>query len=182
MSIHDQKSFPTGEDEQMEARLWDYIDGLSDQKEKTVIEKLIEEQAIWRAKYNELLDLHQMINGSELEQPSMRFTKNVMDEIAKYQIAPATKNYINNKVIWGIGIFFLAIIVGFLIYGIGQIDWTSASDNSSTFGFDLTNVDYSKMFNNNVMNVVMMLNVVLGLMLLDRFLNNKKKKIEPGNV
>ena len=177
MNIHDPQSLPSGEEEQIEARLWDYIDGLSDPKERSVIEKLIEEHAIWRTRYRELLELHQMINTSELEQPSLRFTKNVMEEIAKYQIAPATKNYINNKVIWGIGIFFLAMIAGFLIYGIGQIDWSSANDNSGTFGFDLSNIDYSRMFNNNVMNVFMMLNIVLGLMLLDRYLNNKKKSI-----
>ena len=32
------------------------------------------------------------------------------------------------------------------------------------------------MFNNNLMNVFMMLNVVLGLILFDRYLSNKKSK------
>jgi len=162
----------------IEVRLWEYIDGLSSNEEKTVIEKLVSENAEWKAKYHELLEVHQSLNLVELEEPSLRFTKNVMEEIAKYQIAPATKTYINSKVIWGIGIFFLTMIVGFLVYGIGQIDWTTAGDSKSTLGVDLTKIDYSQMFNSNLMNGVMMLNVVLGLVLLDRFLSNKNKRLK----
>ena len=162
----------------IELRLWEYIDGLSNNEEKTVIEKLVSENAEWKAKYHELLEVHQSLNLVELEEPSLRFTKNVMEEIAKYQIAPATKTYINSKVIWGIGIFFLTMIVGFLVYGIGQIDWTTAGDSKSTLGVDLTKIDYSQMFNSNLMNGVMMLNVVLGLVLLDRFLSNKNKRLK----
>ena len=162
----------------IEVRLWEYIDGFSSNEEKTVIEKLVSENAEWKAKYHELLEVHQSLNLMELEEPSLRFTKNVMEEIAKYQIAPATKTYINSKVIWGIGIFFLAMIVGFLVYGIGQIDWTTAGDSKSTLGVDLTKIDYSQMFNSNLMNGVMMLNVVLGLVLLDRYLSNKNKRLK----
>ncbi len=162
----------------IEVRLWEYIDGLSSNEEKTVIEKLVSENAEWKAKYHELLEVHQSLNLVELEEPSLRFTKNVMEEIAKYQIAPATKTYINSKVIWGIGIFFLTMIVGFLVYGIGQIDWTVAGDSKGTLGVDLTKIDYSQMFNSNLMNGVMMLNVVLGLFLLDRYLSNKNKSLK----
>ena len=162
----------------IEVRLWEYIDGFSSNEEKTVIEKLVSENAEWKAKYHELLEVHQSLNLVELEEPSMRFTKNVMEEIAKYQIAPATKTYINSKVIWSIGIFFLTMIVGFLVYAIAQIDWTIAGDSKSTLGVDLSRVDYSQMFNSTLMNGVMMLNVVLGLVLLDRYLSNKNKRLK----
>src|SRR5690349_8004057 len=90
---------PVG-DEGMEARLWAYIDGLSE--EASLIEKLVAENREWKEKYAELLDVHQLMGATELEEPSLRFTKNVMEEIARYQIAPATKEYINKKIIWGI--------------------------------------------------------------------------------
>ena len=137
--------------------------------------KLIAENVVWKQRYHELLDLHQSINLIELEQPSLRFTKNVMEEIARYQIAPATKKYINNKIIWGIALFFGTLIIGFLIYGISQINWAAGTDSQSTIGIDFTQVDYSRVFNNNFVNIFMMLNIVLGLMLLDRYLNNRKK-------
>src|SRR6478672_13555670 len=99
----------------MELRLWEYIDGLSTTEEKSVVETLIRENAEWRALYQELLQTHQSLAVIDLEEPSMRFTKNVMEEIAKYQIAPATKTYINNRIIWGIGAFLVVLVIGFLI-------------------------------------------------------------------
>jgi hypothetical protein len=162
---------------EMEAKLWAYIDGFSEEGEAAEIRKLVEENAAWRSRYHELLEVHSLIRASELEQPSLRFTMNVMDQIAKYQIAPATKNYINKKVIWSIGLFFITTILGFVVYGFSQMDWSKASDSKSTFGIDLKKVDYSEMFSNNFVNIFMMLNVVLGLMLLDRYLNKRKKDL-----
>ncbi|MGZ5221104.1 MAG: anti-sigma factor family protein [Chitinophagaceae bacterium] len=157
-----------------EERLWDYIDGNSSPEEKTVIEQLLASDAEWRAKYSELLEVQQLLSSSELEAPSMRFAKNVMEEIAKLHIAPATKTYINKKIIWGIGIFFITLVVGFLVYGFGQVDWTVESD--SKLPVDFGKVDYSKIFSNTFVNVFMMVNVILGLFLLDRFLASKRKK------
>ena len=157
-----------------EERLWDYIDGLASPQEKTVMDQLLESDAEWKAKYHELLEVQQLLQSSELEAPSMRFTKNVMEEIAKLQIAPAAKNYINKRVIWGIGAFFITLIVGFLVYGFAQVDWMAQGD--SKLPVDFNKVDLSKMFNNDWVNAFMMINVILGLFLLDRFLANKRKK------
>jgi hypothetical protein len=159
----------------MEERLWEYIDGMSTTEEKTVIEQLIEANAAWRAKYAELLDVHQLMQSSELEEPSLRFTKNVMEEIAVLQIAPAAKTYINKKIIWGIAIFFITMIIGFLVYGIGQVKWTSGGSDSK-LPVDMSNIDLSPVFNSTVMNVFLMVNLILGLFLFDRYLANKRKK------
>jgi hypothetical protein len=163
-------------DDVMQTRLWDYIDGLSEQNEGITVKKLVAENSEWRAKYHELLEVHQMISATELEAPSMRFTKNVMDEIAKNHIAPATKNYINNNIIWSIAFFFITLIVGFVIYGISQIDWAASSTNAT--GINFSQVDFSKVFNNTFVNIFMMLNIILGLMLLDRYLNKNKKQFQ----
>ncbi len=48
-----------------------------------------------------------------------------MDEIARYQVAPATKSYINKNIIRGIGAFFLSLITGLLIYIFAQVKWSS---------------------------------------------------------
>ena len=165
---------PLSEGNEIEARLWEYIDGIS--HEPSVIEKLIAENAAWKAKYTELLELHQLIQTNELEQPSLRFTKNVMEQIAQLQIAPATRKYIDAKIIWGIAAFFIAVIAGFLIYGFSQIEWATADDTKNPLDV-VKNVNYSKMFNNIFVNLFMMLNVILALMLLDRFLNMKRKKM-----
>jgi regulatory protein YycI of two-component signal transduction system YycFG len=163
-------------DENIEALLWDYIDGIGEVSERSAIQKLVDENAIWREKYSELLVLHQMIQSSELEEPSMRFTKNIMEEISRLHIAPAAKSYINKKVIWGIGGSFITMIIGFLIYAIAQINWSEGTANNS-IGIDLSKLDYSRIFSNNFINVFMMLNVVLGLLFFDRYLADKRNKL-----
>ena len=157
-------------------RLWEYIDGQSSIEERSAIDKLIDTNKEWKEKYHELFELHQLVQSSALEEPSLRFTKNVMEGIAKYQIGPAAKTYINNKIIWGIGIFFITMFIGFLIYGFGQVDWSAG--NNDKLPIDISKVDYGKFFNNTYVNVFMMINVVLGLMLLDRYLAAKKKKLQ----
>ena len=73
----------------IEERLWEFIDGHSSLEEKTVIERLLQTDTEWKAKYSELLEVNEMLQSSELEAPSMRFTKNVMEDIAKMHIAPS---------------------------------------------------------------------------------------------
>lgn len=163
----------------IEERLWDYIDGTCNAEEKTFIEQLIATNLEWKAKYKELLEVHQLMGNLELEHPSMRFTQNVMEEIGKYQIAPAAQSYINKKVIWGIGAFFLLSIVGFLIYGFGQVDWSSGNGDAF-WSIDFSKVNLSVFFNNTYTNVFMMVNVVLGLVLLDMYLGKKKKQWSKG--
>jgi hypothetical protein len=161
-------------EQNIEEQLWSYIDGHSSSEERSLIDKLLQSNLEWKNKYHELLEVHQLIIAADLEQPSLRFTKNVMEKIAQYHIAPATRNYINKKIIWGIATFFITLITGFLIYGFAQIDWNAQGD--STLPVDLSRVDFSKIFNNNFVNGFMMLNVLLGLVLLDRILANKRKK------
>jgi hypothetical protein len=177
ISNDDFDSLFSGENE-MEVRLWAYIDGISD--EPSVVEKLVAENEAWRLKYAELLEVHQLVRESELDEPSLRFTKNVMEEIARLQITPAAKQYINNKIIWAIAAFFITSILGFLGYGFSQMDWSGGSPSGRSV-VDMTSFDYGKMFNNTFVNLFMMLNVILGLMLLDRYLNMKRKKFREGH-
>ena len=179
MNNNNKNSPATGGAGGIEERLWNFIDGTASAGEKTVIEQLLESNAEWKAKYHELLQVNELLKSSELEEPSMRFTKNVMEEISKLHIAPATKSYINKKIIWGIGIFFITLLVAFLIYGFGQMDWTSGQETEFSKNInkvDFSKIDISKFFNNSWVNGFMMINVVLGLVLLDNFLMNKRKE------
>ncbi len=163
----------------MEERLWNFIDGTISADEKTVIEQLLQSDAEWKEKYSELVEVNKLLQSSELEAPSMRFTKNIMEEISKLHIAPATKSYINKKIVWGLGFFFITLLLGFLIYGFVQMGVSSSGDDS-VISKNLNkvdfNFDFSKFFNNSWVNAFMMVNVVLGLFLFDNYLSNKRKE------
>ena len=176
----------------MEERLWDYIDGLSSPVERSAIDELIAANMEWQRKYRELLQVHQLMNGSELDAPSLRFTKNVMEEIARAHVAPATKNYINKNIIHAIAGFFLTMITGFLVYCLGQFKWSGHSSSNlvehynikTNLNAEIEKFNWGKVFNSAYTNIFLLVTVVLGLMLLDMYLQrkrqeNRQKEINP---
>lgn len=175
--FHPDAADPAGNAE-MEIRLWDYIDGRSDPKETSFIEQLIASQQEWKRKYEELLEVHQLaISHIDLDEPSMRFTQNVMEEIGKFHIAPAAHSYLNKKIIWGIVIFFFTMIFSFGIFGFSQVNWANASDPSNKYSIDFSKLDWSLFFNNTYSNILIMVTIILGLMILDMYLGKKKKQL-----
>lgn len=169
----------------MEDRLWDYIDGRSAPTERSAIEDLLATNRQWQEKYNELLNVHRLLDASELDAPSMRFTRNVMEEIARLHVAPATKTYINKNIIRGIGAFFLAMILGFTTFVLSQVKWTSHASsgrriiNPDLSGLDkLNTIDLSKAVNAvnpAYVTVFILIAVVMMFVLLDIYLQRKKQ-------
>ena len=66
----------------MEDRLWDYIDGRMDAAERKAIEALLASDAAVREQYEDMLAVHTALSDAGLEEPSMRFTRNVMEAVA----------------------------------------------------------------------------------------------------
>ena len=163
--------------ENIEDVLWEYIDGSSSPEERTSIESLLQTNIEWKLKYQELLQVHQLLHSTELDQPSMRFTQNVMEEIGRYHVAPATSTYLNKNVIYGIGGFIVLMILGPLVYSMAQIDW-SAARPAQELPVDFNKVEWGKLWNNAYTNIFMMINVVLALILLDKYLSGKKQQVQ----
>lgn len=159
----------------METRLWAYIDGLSNEQERSFVAKLIQENQEWNNKYHELLDVHQLIQQNmELDEPSMRFTQNVMDVIASEQIAPAASSYIKKSVIRSIAAFFLISIGALLVYTLAKLDWAAAGKSVSTT--QLPNMDVSKFMSPVLFNSMAIVTVVLALALIDTAIRRKQKR------
>lgn len=158
----------------MEERLWAYLDDACSGEERLFIEQLIATNQEWKTKYQDLLELQDLMSHHlELDEPSMRFTQNIMEAIGKHHIAPAAKSYINKRIIWGIAGFFMISLVCLLIVGFTQVTWSTGSGDSSFLNLNKINydkIDTSKFFNNTYASIFMMINVVLGLMLLDMYL------------
>lgn len=167
----------------IEERLWNYIDGSANAEEKSFIETLIATDQSWKSKYSELLEVHQLMQDHlELDEPSLRFTQNVMEEIARLHIAPATRTYINKKVIWSIGAFFIIMLVGFFFYILSQINWSAPGTDTSQFSIDMDKLDWSKVFSSAYTNIFILVNVILGLMLLDMYLNKRRADFNKSRI
>lgn len=164
--------------QQMEEKIWGYIDGSSSKEEIAFVEQMIATDATWRAKYSELKEINQLLKADvELEQPSMRFSMNVMDQLQGLQPAPATKQYINKTIIRSIALFFIVTIVGFLIYSFIVIDWSTSTSSGEGYKLPSMSFDYKLFLNSTWLNVLLMLNVVMGLLYLDNYLRRNKKAV-----
>ena len=165
--------------ENIEDRLWEYLEGEGTAEDRLFIEQLIASNAAWKTKYQELLELQDLLSHRlELDEPSMRFTQNIMEAISKHHIAPAAKSYINKRIVWGIAGFFICTIIGFLIAVFAQVHWSGGSTTDSSFinNINLDKVDTGKFFSSTYATVFMMVNVVLGLAALDMYLRRKRGK------
>jgi hypothetical protein len=161
----------------IEERLWDYLNGSLSGKEKEEVEQLLQQNSHWRKMFEEMMSFEALMKSSELEEPSMRFSKNVMDEISKLKIAPATKSYINKNIIFSIAAFFLLIIGGSLVYIFTQLDFSTGTGNSITnIDFSKYSFDWKRYISPTVLNLFFVADAVVGLMLLDRYLNKKKRE------
>lgn len=170
------------ESQKMEQRLWEYIDGVCSAEDSVVIKQLISTNKEWLLRYNELIAINAFLKERDLEMPSLRFTKNVMEEIAQYHVAPATKTYINKNIIRGLTIFFLLMISGLMIYLFGQVHWANSYPGNTAPGFklDIDKMHLNKIANNYSTNIFIGINVILGLFLIDKYLEQKKKNKHEG--
>jgi hypothetical protein len=167
--------------QQIEERLWDHIDGVGSAEERSLVEDLIAGNEEWQTMYRQLLEIQDAMNSEEMEMPSLRFTRNVMEEIARTHIAPASNSYINKTIIRGIAAFFLTTIGATLIYLFTQIRFSGSYSSGPVLNYSrevqdrLNSFNWGRLFDSTSINIFLMVNLVLGLMLLNMWLEKKKR-------
>jgi len=79
-------------------------------------------------------------------------------------------------VILGFTAFFLVMIGGLFIYFIGQIHWSSNSTGSliPAYSLNANKVNWSILLNSAYVNIFIGINVILGLILIDKYMQRKK--------
>jgi hypothetical protein len=164
------------QDEEIAMRLWDFIDGLSTAEERAAIVELLHTDPAWKAQYVELLELHQLTQSVELEAPSMRFTQNVMEQIGRETITRSARSYIDRRIVYGIGIFFVSIIALLVVYMLASVNWSVGGGTSSNI--KLPDMNLSQYFNSTFVQIFLIVDTFLLLFLIDRWLNKKKEKFQ----
>ncbi|TDX01411.1 anti-sigma factor family protein [Dinghuibacter silviterrae] len=147
----------------MEERLWDFIDGRADASERAAVEALLATDGAAREKYAELLELHEALHASGLEEPGVRFTKNVMEAIAPVP-------YVNKRVIRGIAVLLLSLIGVVLVYILLQIPSFPKGKNLPMPVISIPDIQ----LNPYVSIVCVFVAVVSGFIALDALLHKKK--------
>ncbi|MFD0763401.1 hypothetical protein ACFQZI_00960 [Mucilaginibacter lutimaris] len=159
----------------IEEKLWNYIDGTLPEADKQAVALLIEQDEIYRTKYNELLQLNTEFKSMELDEPSMAFTYNVMETIRSEKAMDPLKATINKRIITGIAAFFIITIAAMLVYALSSVDWSGARGSGLKMPVELNlkAVHLSSYFNGPFIKGFLFFDLVMGLFLLDYYLRRK---------
>lgn len=160
----------------LERLLWNYIDGLCSAEEELEVKKTLKSDLAFKALYDELLSLNAAISEMDIEEPSMSFTRNVMDKIAVEPAPVALKTQVDKRIVLAIAAVFVFSLVGILIYAISSSK-TSADVNLPTINFEQT---FNYVFNGTTLKLFLFIDLILLLVYLDfyvrrKFLNAQKK-------
>jgi hypothetical protein len=157
-----------------EEKLWDYIDGLLSEEEKSIVEISISGDIEVYKTYQGLLSLNNSFENLQLDAPSMSFDKNVMDKIKERSVPFSGKAKIDKKIIFGFTIFLLLIsaIIFFTFYQTS--DSSTILSISFSFFNDLLNISDS--LKSSLVVGFLMFNIIGILLIFDKILNAKKNK------
>lgn len=157
----------------IDEEIWDYIDGSCDAAESERITAKIATDERYARSYQELVKLNTMMAADELDEPSMSFSRNVMDAVA-LEIAPKKlTTRVNNKIIYSIAAFFILSIVAIFVYVLANStpSGTEFKMPSLSLRFDL-----SQMLSPLYMKIFLMFDLTLLLLYMDRLIRRKMHK------
>ena len=117
-------------------------------------------------------ELTELLKGMELEEPSMSFTSNVMEQVKLEKLPVSLKTRVDNRIIYGIAAIFGAFIAGVIIYAIAnttasyklpelKMDFSEAVDKTLTPGFLIA---------------FLFIDVIIALVYFDSILRRKRAK------
>jgi hypothetical protein len=160
-------------DQDTELLLWDYIDGRCDAATKNHVASMIATDEDWKRLYGELMALHlNALADMDSEQPSLWFTKNVMEAVAHTRIAHANTWYL--RVIKAASCFFGLAMLVILVYALVSAG-SQPQGNGSTDIWGSTFTNFSSLTGSGFIRAGIGVNVVMGLLLLDAVLRARRK-------
>ncbi len=150
-------------------KLFEYIDGGLKGVEKESIEQLLKNSPALKARLEELRQLDTDLRAVKIEQPAKNFTQRVMNKLDQYPMRSGNLTF-RNGILLLTGVM-IAVGIGSLLVAGGVFDGTSIIDLNQTI---LQNKYIQKplpAFNFNgklIMNVIILLNLALAFLVLDR--------------
>lgn len=156
----------------IEQRIWDYLDGTGTLQERELTEQLIKSDPLYQQVYDECKSFNNLVSEVDQDEPSMGFTRNVMERINLEPAHSSLKSLIDKRIVFGIAAFFLFTITALLGVLFYQIDW------SQTAGFKMPEftmpaIDTPKYLNSTYINIFFFVDIIIGLYLFDSFLRKR---------
>ena len=146
-----------------ETQLWNYIDGIGTAEERKKTADLLAADASFYALYQELLALNNILAKIEIDEPSMSFTRNVMEAVKKEARPIPLKTKVSQTFIYAIAALFALTLGSLVVYAFSSADY----GNSIKINYD----DFEKaLLNPTTLYVFILADAILLLVFLDRYL------------
>jgi len=154
----------------IDEQIWDYIDNTCSQEEKLIVAAKIASDETYSTVYAELLQIHQLLDTEQLDEPSMSFTRNVMD-LVELEIAPVSlKTKVDKRIIYAITAVFVLLLIYIVCYAAAHGTYAVADFKLPKMQISF---DISQYITPLFMKIFLFVDVVLGLIYLDGFLRRK---------
>ena len=161
----------------LEQRIWDYLDGTGTEDERELTKKLIGSDSEFRAMYEELRSIHLTVSSLDLDEPSMSFNRNVMGKIQLEAIPGSVESLIDKRIIYGITAFFLITITALLGLLFYQTDWTRQTSFDMP-EYKMPEIDTTNYFNSTLINIFFFTDIIVALYLFDGLLSKRQSRRE----
>ena len=149
----------------IEEQLWNYIDGNCTDEEKAEIEAKLAMDSQYLQTYMELLAVNSELDKLDFEEPSMSFTRNVMQQVNLELKPVALKTKVDHRIIYSIMGFFILAMLAIFGYVIALSDLSFVSPLAKiNFQFDI-----EKIINPTFFKVFLMIDAVLVLIFIDSY-------------
>lgn len=157
----------------IELEIWDYIDGNGTAQQRQAVEAKIASDPVYHSLYKELLNINAEMAGMDLEEPSMSFTRNVMEQV-KQEIAPVSlKTKVDKRIIYSISAFFIFAILGIVGYILASSDFAFQSFKFSNLQPSWS-IDFNKYISPTFIKIFIFIDMILAFAYLDSFLRRKR--------
>lgn len=156
----------------IEEQLWNYIDGNCTAVEKAEIEAKLAIDLRYQEVYEDLLAVNNELKQLDFEEPSLSFTRNVMEKVNQELRPVALKTKIDHRIIYTIAGFFIASILSIFAYAI------VISDVNFSFEMPKINFNTDKIINPVTIQLFVFIDVALALVYLDSYLRKGKIKAQ----
>lgn len=137
-----------------EVKMWEILDNEASAEDIEAHKYALQHDAAYRAAFEQLADMHTDLTQLQIENPSMRFTQNVMEAICpQIQVANPKRDFAPWVLL---GFSILTLCLGIFLVSKAEIETPTTVLKMNTW------------FNFEVGSLLMLFNLALALLILDR--------------
>lgn len=114
-------------------------------------------------------EIEKMLNAMELEEPSMSFTRKVMEQVKQEAVPVALKTKVDKRIIYSIAAIFVVLMGLVVVYAIANTDFKPLSPRMSfriVIDRDITSA---------ALKAFLFVDMIIALVYFDRVLRYKKQ-------